>query len=219
MWKDIKEFIGYYQINDNGEVRSLDRNIHFKYKDRFYKGDVIRQQTGKHGYKIVKLHKGKKQYTFTVHKLVAEHFLEKPSYAECVNHKNGNKLDNRVENLEWVTYRDNNIHALKNGLRKPKTKGIMPHNIIKVVMFDEENIIAIKESSKEMAQFVIENFEIKGLVDTVARSIRSVCKQNEIGFSNVQSTRRRKTAYGYKFSYLKDYSKPVSTNCKTTIDT
>lgn len=211
MWKDIKNFEGYYQVSDNGEIKSLDRYIHFKYKDRFYKGDVIRQQIGSNGYKIVKLHKGKKSYTFTVHKLVAEHFIKKPSYTVCVNHKNGNKLDNRAKNLEWVTYRDNNIHALKNGLRKPKPKGILPHNTIKVVMFDNDNIIAIKETSKEMAQFVIDNFKVKGTQDTIARGIRNVCKQNEIGFNNIKSTRRRKTAYGYKFSYLKDYSKPVST--------
>lgn len=122
MWKDIKGFEGYYQISDNGEVRSLDRYIHFKHKDRFYKGDIISQQIGNHGYKIIKLHKNKKSFTFTVHKLVAEHFLEKPSYAECVNHKNGNKLDNRVENLEWVTYSENNIHALQNELRKPRKR-------------------------------------------------------------------------------------------------
>ena len=79
-------------------------------------------------------------------------------------------------------------------------------------MYDGENIIAIKESSQEMAKFVIDNLNVKGSQDTIARSIRNVCKQNEIGFNNIKSTRRRKTAYGYKFSYLKDYSKPVSTN-------
>lgn len=218
MWKDIKGFEEAYQVSDKGEIRSKDRYTHFKFKDRFYKGTLLRTQVGKSGYKIVKLMKAKKQYTFTVHKLVAEHFLEKPSYAQCVNHKDGNKLNNCVENLEWVTYSENNIHALQTGLRKARV-GCNIDNRIKVVMFDEENIIAIKESSKEMAQFVIENFEIKGSVDTVARSVRSVCKQNEIGYGNIKSTRRRKTAYGYKFSYLKDYSKPVSTNCKTTIDT
>ena len=210
MWKDIKGFEEFYQISDDGQIRSKDHYTHFKFKDRFYKGTLLRTQVGNHGYKIVKLMKGKKQYTFTVHKLVAEHFIEKPSYAECVNHKNGNKFDNRVENLEWVTYSDNNYHALKTGLRKARI-GCNIDNRIKVVMFDNENIIAIKESSREMADFIIEHFKVAGTPETIARSIRAVCKQNEIGFNNVKPTRRRKTAYGFSFSYLKDYSKPVST--------
>ena len=211
MWKDIKGFETTYQISDDGQIRSKDHYTHFKFKDRFYKGALLRTQKGSNGYQIVKLMKGKKQYTFTVHKLVAEHYLEKPSYAQCVNHKNGNKLDNRVENLEWVTYSENNIHALQNNLRIPR-KNFIPANTIKVVMFDKENILAIKETSREMAKFVKELFNIESAEDTIARNIRNVCKQNEIGFNNIPSTKRRKTAYGYKFSYLKDYSKPVSTN-------
>lgn len=212
MWKPIKDFEEYYEISDSGEIRSLDRYVHFKHKDRFYKGTIKRTLINPKGYKFVKLYKNKKQYTFTVHRLVALTFLEKPSYAQCVNHKNGNKLDNRVENLEWCTYAYNNQHAIDNKLRKPNVTGIAGANKIKVVMFDNENIIAIENSSREMAEFLIAHFKVSGTIDTVARSIRNVCKQNEIGFENVKTNRRRKTVYGYKFSYLKDYSKPVSTN-------
>lgn len=207
MWKDIKDFENFYQINDKGEIRSKDRYIHFKHKDKFYKGAIKRQQIGTNGYKIVKLYKDdKKRYTFSVHRLVAEAFLEKPSYAECVNHKNGNKLDNRVENLEWCTYSHNNKEAFRLGLRKPSWEKTIEQKKIKVVMFDDENIIAIKDCSRDMAKYLIENYKTNGNIDTIARSIRNVCKQNEIGYDKIKSTRKRKTVYGFRFSYLKDYS-------------
>ena len=207
MWKDIKDFENFYQINDKGEIRSKDRYIHFKHKDKFYKGAMKRQQIGTNGYKIVKLYKDdKKRYTFSVHRLVAEAFLEKPSYAECVNHKNGNKLDNRVENLEWCTYSHNNKEAFRLGLRKSNCEKLIENQKLKVVMFDDENIIAIKDCSRDMAIFLKEKENIKSTIETIARGIRKVCKQNEIGFDNINSNKRRKRAYGYKFSYLKDYS-------------
>lgn len=207
MWKDIKGFEDFYQINDKGEIRSKDRYVHFKYKDRFYKGKIKKQQIGTNGYKIVKLYKNdKKKYTYSVHRLVAEAFLEKPSYAECVNHKNGNKLDNRVENLEWCTYSYNNKEAFRLGLKKANYEKVIENKKIKIVMFDKENIVAIKECSRDMAIYLKEKYKIKSSIETIARSIRNVCKQNEIGFNNIKSNKRRKTAYGYKFSYLKDYS-------------
>lgn len=207
MWKDIKGFEEFYQVSDKGEIRSKDRYIHFKYKDKFYKGKLKSQQIGTNGYKIVKLYKNdKKKYTYSVHRLVAEAFLEKPSYAECVNHKNGNKLDNRVENLEWCTYSYNNKEAFKLNLRKTNYDKAIESKKIKVVMFNEENILTIKNCSRDMAIYLKENYHIKSSIETIARSIRNVCKQNEIGFNNIESTKRRRTVYGYKFSYLKDYS-------------
>lgn len=207
MWKDIKDFEEFYQVSDKGEIRSKDRYIHFKYKDKFYKGKIKKQQTGTNGYKIVKLYKNdKKRYTFSVHRLVAEAFLEKPSYAQCVNHKNGIKTDNRVENLEFCTYSHNNKEALRLNLRKNNWKTMVDKNKIKIVMFDKENIIAIKDCSRDMAKYLKENYNIKSSIDTIARSIRNVCKQNEIGYDKINSSKRRKKAYGYKFSYLKDCS-------------
>lgn len=72
------------------------------------------------GYLHVCLHKNKQQKTVRVHRLVANEFIENPQNKPQVNHKNGNKKDNRIENLEWATSSENINHAVKTGL-KPNT--------------------------------------------------------------------------------------------------
>lgn len=69
------------------------------------------------GYKCIKLQKSGKRFHYTVHRLVAETFILNLQHKLEVNHKNGNKLDNQVSNLEWVTSSENKKHALKTGLK------------------------------------------------------------------------------------------------------
>lgn len=102
MWKDIKGFEGLYQVSDEGQIR------------RFYKNGKTKLVKGKDGskYYSVDLCKNGIKKSCNIHKLVAEAFLEKPKgYAE-VNHKDGNKKNNRLKNLEWVSQRGNLEHAM-----------------------------------------------------------------------------------------------------------
>mgnify|MGYP001769294390 CR=1 FL=1 len=209
MWKDIKNYEGWYQVSDSGQVRSLDREV--KYRDgrkRVFKGTVLKPRFTK-GYPTVNLGKNKKMETFQVHRIVANHFLEKPSYAECVNHIDGIKTNNNVSNLEWVTYARNNQHAREMGLNNSKGEPLVKYNEqikIKVVMLDKDKLIRIENYSRDMAKFVKKYCNVESNIETIARCIRSVCKQNEIGLNKIEPTKRRKTAYGYSFKYLKDYS-------------
>lgn len=107
IWKDIKDFEGLYQVSNFGRVRSL----------KFGKERLLKCG-GNTGYYKVELWKNGKKCDKQVHRLVADAFIDNPNNLECVNHINGIKIDNRVENLEWITCKENTIHAIKNELKK-----------------------------------------------------------------------------------------------------
>ncbi|MDD3172463.1 MAG: NUMOD4 domain-containing protein [Herbinix sp.] len=121
MWKDIEGFTGY-QVSNLGNVRSLDRVLTLKnHKGTWtqeFKGTLMKQQTDKYGYKRIDFKIDGKHYNLKVHRLVAMAFLPNPENKLTVNHKNGDKCSNSVDNLEWATQSEQNYHAYKTGLRK-----------------------------------------------------------------------------------------------------
>lgn len=115
IWKDIRGFEGWYQVSSLGRVRSLDRFIsHYRGGKRLYKGSLVKSQD-KRGYNQVRLKKDGKSYYFQVHRLVAIEFIDDTKQNLQVNHIDGNKKNNNLDNLEWVTPSENIQHALKIG--------------------------------------------------------------------------------------------------------
>lgn len=105
IWKDIKDFEGMYQVSNLGRVRSVDR---FDNTGRLRKGKIKAPQDNGYGYKIVQMHKDGKQKTSRVHRLVATAFIENPDNKPEVHHIDADTSNNAVENLAWVTSKENN---------------------------------------------------------------------------------------------------------------
>ena len=116
IWKDVKGYEGLYQVSSYGRVKSLERLKLNKGKMVKIEERFLTLAKNYKGYPITYLYKNGKRKTITVHRLVAMNFIENPKNKPQVNHKNGIKTDNTVENLEWVTNQENQIHAQKHGL-------------------------------------------------------------------------------------------------------
>lgn len=96
IWRDIKEYEGLYQVSNIGRVKSL-----FRYKK------ILKLYKDKDGYLYVKLYKNKKAQHSFVHRLVAEAFVENLYSKPIVNHKDFNRENNIIDNLEWCTEKEN----------------------------------------------------------------------------------------------------------------
>ena len=115
-WKEIAGYEGLYLVSNAGEVIALPKIVKCGRKTIHRKGKPIKiQLRGRkgHEYQSVRLTDGVKQKTYSIHRLVAEAFLPNPDRLPEVNHKDENRLNNRVENLEWCT-RQYNMEYSKN---------------------------------------------------------------------------------------------------------
>jgi len=118
IWRDIKDYEGYYQVSNLGNVRSLDRTL--KNKNGLYtrKGKMLKKLINSKGYYVVNLRKNCTHKIQTIHRIIAETFISNKNNYPCVNHIDGNKLNNSLDNLEWCTYSHNIKEAFRLGLNK-----------------------------------------------------------------------------------------------------
>ena len=135
VWRDIRGYEGLYQVSNLGRVKSLDHLRCNGFGNYEVKGRILSQSRSyskKHGafmYPYVSFHRKRNTATkkFTVHRLVAEAFLPNPENLPCVNHKDENKTNNRVDNLEWCTFEYNNTYgtARVRSQNTKRRKGLM----------------------------------------------------------------------------------------------
>lgn len=120
IWKDIKDFEGYYQVSSLGRIRSLDR-VKSTYGGRSYaiKGAIKSIRLNNiSGYSQITLSKDGKKRVFTIHRLVGLNHIPNPNNLPELNHEDGNKQNNAVSNLKWCDKNYNHQHACKTGLWK-----------------------------------------------------------------------------------------------------
>lgn len=180
-WKDIIGYENEYQINQFGEIRTL------KDSPKLKKYDVLKPQISKrNGYVYQMLYKNGKEKLLRVHRLVAMAFLPNPNNLPQVNHKDGNKQNNSVDNLEWCEQSDNMKHAYKNGLQIPsenQRKAIINTNKLK-----QKKVCQIKDGE------IINTFS----------GISEASRQTKISISCISRccNLKRKSTNGYKWRFL-----------------
>jgi len=143
--KDIKGYEGLYSVTEDGRVLSHSRSwmagrklsTRTTNKEKFLTKSLTRS-----GYYTVGLTKKNKSRNRFLHRLFAQAFLPNPENKPCINHKNGIKLDNRIENLEWVTHTENTQHAFRTGLIKNSGENHALHKL------NEKQVIAIRSEYK-----------------------------------------------------------------------
>lgn len=179
VWKDVVGYEGLYQVSNSGRIKSL------KYANQygvFKREKILRKRYDKKGYLHVYLYDKNMKKSFKLHRLIAETFIPNPENKPQVNHINGIKDDNRVENLEWCTNQENQIHAFKIGLQKIKVGSLNP-NAKKVNLYDlKGNYINTFGSIKEAQMYLHKNIS----------HISDCCKG------------KRKTAGNYIWKYAKE---------------
>lgn len=119
-FKPIKKFEGFYEVSDLGRIKSVSRKVKNKSGYRVVSEKILNPVRKPDGYCIVSLWKKDKNQSGYIHRLVALHFVDGKKNGYEVNHKNGDKGDNRAENLEWVTRSENILHSFKIGSHKPQ---------------------------------------------------------------------------------------------------
>lgn len=125
-WKEIKGYEGKYIISNYGEVISLPRYKQNNSKLQYVEPKEIKRYVNpKNGYVYVQLWNNAKYKNIRLHKLVAQAFIKNSNNLPQINHKDGNKKNNRVDNLEWCTAKDNILHSYKIGLRKRRVRWVI----------------------------------------------------------------------------------------------
>lgn len=119
IWKDIVGYEGLYQVSNFGRIKSFHKNKEY----------IKALTLNDHGYSIVNLNKNKKQKTFKVHRLVSKAFIPNPNNYLIINHIDGNKINNNVDNLEWCTQSYNASHGWKNHLNKGSSKKVLQYDL------------------------------------------------------------------------------------------
>lgn len=171
IWKDVPGYQGFYQASNEGEIKSLSRIVkHNLGGDKILRERILKGYVNKYGYRRIELSKNGTSKQYSEHRLIALTFLGESDLT--VNHKDGNKLNNNIDNLEYLSGADNTKHAVETGLIK-NNSNIYKTEIIK----DYQNGYRLRE--------------LESKYKTSHHDIRRILKENSITIESKGQRRRR----------------------------
>ena len=176
VWKDVKGFESYYEVSNLGNVRRKKGTSHLKPKK-------LKHMFDKDGYRRVNLKIKQKSHTKIIHRLLAEAFIPNPKNKPQVNHKDGNKKNNDLSNLEWVTLSENRQHAYDTGLQNSESRRGEKNNFSKLT---KKDVLKIRQLySSDLRGVKKENY--KGRM-----TMKMIGKKYNISQTNVSSIVNKK---------------------------
>lgn len=195
IWKDVVGYEGLYKVSNLGNVLSIPRR-----GTRSRKEHLLRQYKTKKGYLNVFLIKKCKSFCTGTHRLVAQAFIPNPENKPQVNHIDGNKENNCLDNLEWVTNQENMKHAWESGLRNKE----------KIYKRGKDNVSSVK----------VNQYSIEGKFIQTWFSLMDIKRELGISPANICACcrHRKNIAYGYIWRYYGDNTN-LYYNPKTKINT
>jgi len=160
-WKDVQGYEGSYQISDYGKVKSLQRKVNTRnVGGRISKEKILKSSLNAYGYPLVVLCCNNIRTTTLVHRLVAKAFINNLNNCPQVNHKDGNKQNNKLENLEWVTQSENEKHAYRTGLKSKRGEKNCFAKLTQKAVMDIRGKIKDKENTKKYRTIIADSYNV-----------------------------------------------------------
>lgn len=181
VWKDVVGYEGLYMISDKGRVLSCKKSIiRNNGRPTNFPEKIMKPMINHKGYEIIDLRKKGSRKCGFVHRLVAKAFLDNNGNKPQVNHKNGIKTDNNLNNLEWVTNQENMTHAFENGLTNNSAAS----------KSRERRVVQLDKKGNFLKEF---NSINDAIIETEINNISAVCRGT------------RKFAGGFRWTYSTEF--------------